>query len=148
MPFCSANMQCREALFRGAPPPNSCQRLALPLLIGQDNNTLEGLECGKGIGYAIRVALLGHYSMVVHHDERSSDGQNCGLGSYFLSTAGMVYPYIRRFSTLAIKQWRLWCRKMWGVGSLRPPNIILGANDASWRGCLSCAMPSVTNKSL
>ena len=81
------------------------------------------------------LALLGHYSMVVHHDERSSDGQNCGLGSYFLSAAGMLlYPsYIRRFSTLAIKRWRLWCPKMWGVGSLCPPNIIVGTNEATWR---------------
>ena len=60
--------------------------------------------CEKGIGYAVRVALLGHYCMVVHHDEEGSDGQNCGLGSYLLSAAAdMVYPYICRFSTLVIK---------------------------------------------
>ena len=46
--------------------------------------------CEKGIGYAVRVALLGHYCMVVHHDEEGSDGQNCGLGSYLLSAADMI----------------------------------------------------------
>ena len=44
---------------------------ALPM--HQDNIPLEGFDHWRGIGYATRVALLGHYIMVVHHGEGGSE---------------------------------------------------------------------------
>ena len=43
--------------------------MALHLLIWQDNIPLKGLGGWKGIGYAARAALLGHFNMAVHHGE-------------------------------------------------------------------------------
>ena len=91
----SHTTHCRGAGLEAPQRPLWLHRVAQPLLIHQDKIHLKGFGHWKGIGYAARVALLGHYNMVVHHGGGVLVGRILVLGSGRKGGGNLHMFYIR-----------------------------------------------------